>query len=88
MNEVEIKFFGAFRKYIPAGRLKLRLKYPCTAIQLKEQIHQRLQEQIPNYKEPNLVFESALATETEVLAEDVSVDEKLSLALLPPVCGG
>lgn len=88
MKEIEIKLFGAFRKYVPTGKIKLPIDRPYTALQLKNKIHKALQEQIPNYAEPNLVFESALATEVEVLSEETVVSEMSHLALLPPVCGG
>ena len=88
MKEIEIKLFGAFRKYVPTGKIKLQIDQQYTALQLKEKIQQTLQRQIPDYSEPCLVFESALATESEVLSEDALVGETSNLALLPPVCGG
>lgn len=88
MREVEIKLFGAFRKYIPVGKIKLHLPEHCTAFQLKQKIHEVLCERVVDYREPSLVFESALATESKVLAEDVLVEGASDLALLPPVCGG
>ncbi len=88
MREIEIKLVGAFRKYVPTGKIKLPMDQPYTALQLKNKIHEALQEQIPNYAEPSLVFESALATESEILSEETIVNEMNHLALLPPVCGG
>lgn len=88
MNEIEIKLFGAFRKYVPVGKIKLQIDRQYTAIQLKEKIQETLLLQIPNYTEQSLVFESALATENEVLSEEAIVNGKGNLALLPPVCGG
>ncbi|NJM09501.1 MAG: hypothetical protein HC883_00950 [Bdellovibrionaceae bacterium] len=88
MKEIEIRLFGAFRKYVPAGRIKLQIDRQYTALELKGKIQEALQAQIPDYTEQSLVFESALATEDEVLSEEAIVNEKCNLALLPPVCGG
>lgn len=88
MNEIEIKLFGAFRKYVPSGRIKIQVLNQFTVLQLKEKINSVLQEQVPGFNEPSLVYESALATETEVLNEDALISNQRNLALLPPVCGG
>lgn len=88
MKEIEIKLFGAFRKYVPAGKIKLQLDRQCSALEFKEKIHQALRLQFPNYTEASLVFESALATNSEVLTEETMIDGHGNLALLPPVCGG
>ncbi len=88
MNEIEIKLFGAFRKYVPAGSITVKLPDQLTAGQLKEIIKCELEGQAAGFNEPSLVYESALATDSEVLAEDALVSDRRNLALLPPVCGG
>lgn len=88
MKVIEIKLFGAFRRYVPTGKITLQIDRQHTARQLKAKIHDVLQSEIPAYNEQSLVFESALATEVEILPEEALVDEKCNLALLPPVCGG
>ncbi len=88
MKEIEIKLFGAFRKYVPTGKIILQIKDISTVKLLKEKVQEKLLEQSLEYKGQNLVFESALATETEILRDEELVDGKTSLALLPPVCGG
>ncbi len=88
MNEIEIKLFGAFRKYLPSGAIKVQLPDQFTAGQLKEKIKCQLEQQVVGFNESSLVYESALATESEVLTEDALVNDRHNLALLPPVCGG
>lgn len=88
MKEIEIKLFGAFRKYVPAGKIFLQLESPCSVRALKEQIQRKILAQSSEYEGQNLVFESALATESAILTEEESVGDTSSLALLPPVCGG
>ncbi len=88
MNQIEVKLFGAFRKYIPSGVLKVQAPDSITAAQMKELIKEVLQKEAPTLSQSDLVHESALATETEVLAEDEWIRNRNNLALLPPVCGG
>jgi hypothetical protein len=88
MKEIEIRLFGAFRRYVPAGKISLRIDCPLTARQLKEKIQEALQSQVPGFSESSLIAESALATETAVLGEEDVVTDLHGLALLPPVCGG
>lgn len=88
MNEIEIKLFGAFRKYVPSGSIKVQLPEQFTAGQLKEIIKCTLQQRAVGFNESSLVYESVLATESEVLTEDALVSDRHNLALLPPVCGG
>ncbi len=88
MSQIRIRLFGAFRKFVPSGRLELYVKEGLTAKQLKAEIQSALESQTSEYLGSTLVFESALATESEVLSEDCLIDEKMELALLPPVCGG
>lgn len=88
MKQVEIKLFGAFRKYIPAGVMSVQVEEGVTVKALKDKIHSELCNTFSNYKDMNLVFESALATDSDILNEDSICDLDQSLALLPPVCGG
>ncbi len=88
MKEIEIKLFGAFKKFIPSGKITVQVSGEITAIELKRKINEVFREQRSDFQESTLVFESALATDSEILQEDVTIDERSSLALLPPVCGG
>jgi molybdopterin converting factor small subunit len=88
MNEVEVRLFGAFRKYIPEGRLKITISQSCDVETFKEKIRLRIKESAPGFSDENLISESALANENEILAEDGVVHAGEMLALLPPVCGG
>ncbi len=88
MNEIEIRLFGAFRKFVSFGSIKVQVPSQFTVAQLKEIVKCELQNQSSDFTDSNLVYESALATEFEVLAEDDMVKDLKNLALLPPVCGG
>ncbi|NUN05592.1 MAG: hypothetical protein HUU57_07510 [Bdellovibrio sp.] len=88
MNEIEIRLFGAFRKFVSSGSIKVHIPSQFTVAQLKEIVKCELQRQSSEFTDSNLVYESAVATESEVLAEDDMVKDLRHLALLPPVCGG
>ncbi len=88
MNDIEIRLFGAFRKYVSSGSVKVCIPSQFTVAQLKEIVKCELQRQSSEFTDYNLVYESAVATESEVLAEDDMVKDLRHLALLPPVCGG
>lgn len=88
MNEVEIRLFGAFRKFVSSGSIKVQVPSQFTVAQLKEIVKCSLQSHYPDFTDSNLVYESALATESEVLVEDEIIKDLHHLALLPPVCGG
>jgi molybdopterin converting factor small subunit len=81
MIQIEIKFFGAFRKY-EKGRVPLfvNLQEPITV----EEVKLALKEQLGD----PLIDDSALANETRVLSAKAVLTSSCSLSLLPPVCGG
>lgn len=88
MNNLEIQLFGSFKKYIPSGRICISLEQPTSVYRFKQQIADTIFEMNSNFREATLIFESALATEKCILFDDEVVDGTMSLALLPPVCGG
>lgn len=88
MSEIEIRLFGAFRKFVSSGSMKVQVPSHLTVAQLKEIVKCEIQSLSSDFKDSNLVYESALATESEVLAEDDIIKDLNHLALLPPVCGG
>lgn len=87
MSEVQVtvKLFGAFRKY--GTELKLSLPKNCLVSKARQLIAEELKKRNGASAEAGLVYESALASETEILRNDCELDGS-SIALLPPVCGG
>ncbi len=86
MSEIDIVLFGVLRKNVPAGCLKLRLANQVTVAELKEKICGVLRELIPDFNQSHLVIEAKVASETEILSEDVCIRGHCRLALLPPIC--
>lgn len=88
MKDIEIKLFGAFRKYVPSGMISVSLVEPILVSSLKQHVVKALLEIDPKFQETTLIFESALATESRILNDGELTSGETSLALLPPVCGG
>ncbi|MCC7406118.1 MAG: MoaD/ThiS family protein [Bdellovibrionales bacterium] len=88
MKQVEVRLFGAFRRYIPDGRIQITLDEPCSIPVFKTALFSQLQKLNPEFSDLNLVLESALADENIILTEPSVIDATRQLALLPPVCGG
>ncbi len=88
MKKVEVRLFGAFRKYVPEGRIQVMLDEPCSIPVFKTTLFSELQKVNPEFSDVNLVLESALADENFILTESSVIDATRQLALLPPVCGG
>lgn len=78
---ITMRLFGAFKKYgenvvfiMPAG---------CTAITVKEKLAEVL-----NVTDKNLIRDSALANDNEIIGSESVLMKDSYLAILPPVCGG
>ncbi|MBN8531483.1 MAG: hypothetical protein J0L97_06440 [Alphaproteobacteria bacterium] len=83
-----IDLFGAFRAYSAGAPLNLNVPPGITVSEVKKRIGEALLSRHSGFDRHSLVAESALADEKQVLAEDDVVTRDVSLALLPPVCGG
>lgn len=88
MTKIKIRLFGAFRKYVPEGIIVIPIDNILTAKELKKNINTYLIENVVGYNESSLVFESAIATDAEIIQDDTVLNNCQNLALLPPVCGG
>jgi hypothetical protein len=85
--ELNIKLFGAFRKY-HTGTLCLSTMEGVSVSQIKNLIGQKLQELVPGFRDDELIEKSALADSRCVLNDSDCISESSDLAILPPVCGG
>lgn len=88
MNSIELRLFGAFRRYSDSPSIRLEVPPGLTVAELKNYIARHLVELRPNLGNADLVFDSALANEREVMADETRVTGSCTLAILPPVCGG
>lgn len=89
MIEIEVRLFGAFRKYQQKGNiLRFQARDDIDVISLKRLLSEHLQSQYPGDAIEALVGESAIADDVRVLPENHVFDRNCTLQILPPVCGG
>ena len=83
MIEVTVQLFGAFRKYEQRGvPLILRMEEPTRVADVKTALFQKWGES------ESLLWDSALADGTHILASDQILSRSCVVSILPPVCGG
>ncbi|MGK5082189.1 MoaD/ThiS family protein [Bdellovibrionota bacterium FG-1] len=80
MLKIELRLFGALRKYSDGKTLALEIEGPIRLSEFKEFLEK-------NLGDP-LVMDCAFAQDTTILAEDHELTQSGTLAVLPPVCGG
>lgn len=85
---IDVQLFGAFRKYIPSGEIQVAISSACSVDEFKGHVAKKLEELSCGFTDTNLIFDSALANDDEVLSGDAVIRPGDKLALLPPVCGG
>lgn len=91
---IEIRLFGALKKFAEAGLLLLDVPQTCSIREIRELLKHRLSSEFPGVFKGELVDKAAFANEAgvfgeaRVLGSDEQVAQTASLALLPPVCGG
>lgn len=78
---VQINFFGAFRKF--GDSMTLDVAPGSTADDVKEELITRLGED-----QRNLVADSVLADDEQILGGETEIAGARTLSILPPVCGG
>ena len=89
MIKLEIRLFGAFRKYeSQLTAFQLCVDEPVSVEEIKETLNRRLCEWILNFSDTELIHDSAIANEHRILLPGESVGSSCVLSVLPPVCGG
>jgi len=93
MIRVQVKLFGAFRKFAESGGggvqlVTLELLKPTSIHDLREHLAVKLESLGTGFNDRSLVAESAFANEDTVLEDQVLINSDTVLAILPPVCGG
>jgi sulfur-carrier protein len=88
---VDVRLFGAFRKYSTTALVSLDVPRGTRVAVLRELVGAALRRDCPAFHEQELLEASAVADDERILPDEqpigVGVD-RVSLAVLPPVCGG
>lgn len=89
MIEVEIKFFGSLRKYTPEGStFSVHLPKAASIKNIKAELQMELIRRFPEFSDQQLLCDSAIASETQLLSLEQVLIGSCTLLVLPPVCGG
>jgi molybdopterin converting factor small subunit len=86
--KLTLKTFGQARELFEQTELAVNLDTPLTARQFKQSLFEHITPILNRDKAQAILSVCAIATESEILADDFVIDKDLSIALLPPVCGG
>ena len=88
MNQLNLKLFGALRKYGVDAKLELSVPSVCTIGDLQHHLAEHLTKTHSDFVGPELLDECAFANEDRILLRDEMVPLNGFVAVLPPVCGG
>lgn len=88
--KVRIRLFGAFRRYAGGADVWLDVPRGTTVAALRTRLGEALRAACPSFAEQGLLDVSVLADDVRILedAHRIGDADGLSLAILPPVCGG
>ncbi|MEK6706726.1 MAG: MoaD/ThiS family protein [Bdellovibrionota bacterium] len=84
MIDVNVKFFGAFRRY--GSGMVLKLEAGSSVKQLRQELFTKLQKN--SHEFGSLLSESAFADEKSILCDEAIIRDSCTVAVIPPVCGG
>lgn len=79
MITIQMKFFGAFRKF--GESLALQVPVGTNVAAIKAELQSKLNGE-------SLVSDSVLADDSVILRDDDILEGDAALSILPPVCGG
>lgn len=87
--QVHVRLFGAFRAYEP-HELTVEVPRGSRIAALRRRVADELRRVCPTFADEALLDVSVLADEHRVFADEDVLDDRgqVSLAVLPPVCGG
>lgn len=89
MIEIKVRLFGAFRKYESNQTfIHLKVLEPSSIDTVKVAIASYFRERFENFSDEQLLNDSVIADESQVLETSKIIDRSCTLAILPPVCGG
>jgi molybdopterin converting factor small subunit len=86
-----VQLFGAFRKYSSGSALRFEVPPGTTVSALRAHLGEALRSLCPAFPDQALLDVSVLADEDRILDDGQSLGpglDEVSLAVLPPVCGG
>ena len=90
-SRLRVQLFGAFRKYAPDGDVHLEVPPGTPLAAVRTRLGEALREIFPAFRDQGLLDVSVFADDERILDDGQALGDdraELSLAVLPPVCGG
>jgi molybdopterin converting factor small subunit len=89
MLRIDVRLFGALRKYANGAEISLEVPSGTTVSGLRSYLGDALRRGGAAFADQPLLDASVLADEEQILDDaQALVADRISLAVLPPVCGG
>lgn len=88
MRKIKVRCFGAFRKYVPSGSLEIEVTEQDLVSDFKVKLSKAIESINQNFSDSQLIHESVVANQNEVLPLNYLLEKETEVAILPPVCGG
>lgn len=85
---IELQAFGQARELFEQSRMTLVIDKALTVEEFRQTLFMRVKPRLSIEKAQAIINVCAVATESEILQGDAVLNQDMSLALLPPVCGG
>lgn len=85
---MQVKMFGALRKFSNEdGIFQFKISEPMTVSKFKTALSFQVSEEFKDFNS-DLLMQSAIANQEEILSDDYLIQQNEFIAVLPPVCGG
>ena len=88
MIEVHLRLFGRFREFGDGETCSIRLPTGSKAADARRALAELLRATHPDRDVDRLIHDAVLADDEDILSGETVLDRDMTLAILPPVCGG
>ena len=91
MLQIDVRLFGAFRKYSNGAEVTFEVPHGTTVSAVRKYLGEALRRGAAAFADQPLLDASVLADDDEILDDAQPLGsgaDRISLAVLPPVCGG
>lgn len=88
MISINVKLFGGFRQL--AGKTEMHLEIPkgVSVSEIRKILFEHMKLLTLQHEKLELIWNSLLADENQLLSDETKIHHSLTLALLPPFSGG
>ena len=88
MISIVIRLFGGFRQLTGKTEMNLEIQKGASVSEIRKILFEQMKMLTTQPEKLELIWNSLLADESEVLSDETQINHSLILALLPPFSGG